>query len=93
MLTDVFDAVASVRDKVKPKPAPDILELCLKRAGVAPSHAVYVGDSETDRIASETAQLNFIGVGARVDHENLIARLDQLPAALERLFGARAQIS
>ena len=92
-LTDVFDAVASVRDKVKPKPAPDILELCLKRAGVAPSHAVYVGDSETDRIASETAQLNFIGVGARVDHENLIARLDQLPAALERLFGARAQIS
>jgi HAD superfamily hydrolase (TIGR01509 family) len=92
-LTDVFDAVDSVRDKVKPKPAPDILELCLKRAGVAPSHAVYVGDSETDRIASETAQLNFIGVGARVDHENLIARLDQLPAALERLFGARAQIS
>jgi phosphoglycolate phosphatase len=92
-LTGVFDAVASVRDKVKPKPAPDILELCLKRAGVAPPHAVYVGDSETDRIASEAARLNFIGVGGRVDHQNSIARLDELPAALERIFGPRAQVS
>src|SRR5689334_5588937 len=49
-LTDIYDAVASVRDRVKPKPAPDILELCLKRAGVAAADAVYVGDSETDRI-------------------------------------------
>ena len=92
-LTGIFDAVASVRDKVKPKPAPDILELCLKRAGVAPPHAVYVGDSETDRIASEAAQLNFIGVGARVDHRNLIASLDELPAALERLFSSEMQIT
>jgi phosphoglycolate phosphatase len=90
-LTGVFDAVASVRDKVKPKPAPDILELCLKRAGVAPSYAVYVGDSETDRIASEAALLNFIGVGARVDHRNLITHLHELPAALERLFGSGVQ--
>jgi phosphoglycolate phosphatase len=86
-LTGVFDAVASVRDRVKPKPSPDILELCLKRAGVAPREAVYVGDSETDRIASEAACVNFIGVGERVDHQNLIARLDELPKALERLFG------
>jgi phosphoglycolate phosphatase-like HAD superfamily hydrolase len=91
-LTGVFDAVASVRDKVKPKPAPDILELCLRRAGVLPPLAVYVGDSETDRIASAAARLNFIGVGARVVHQNLITRLDELPAALERLFGAQAPI-
>ena len=89
-LTDVFDAVASARDKVKPKPAPDILELCLNRAGATASCAVYVGDSETDRIASEAARLNFIGVGGRVDHENLIATLDELPAALTRLFGVPA---
>src|SRR5712692_1286042 len=52
-LAGVFDAIASVRDKVKPKPAPDILHLCLERAGVAAPRAVYIGDSETDRIASE----------------------------------------
>jgi phosphoglycolate phosphatase len=90
-LTGIFDAVASVRDKVKPKPAPDILELCLKRASVAPPRAVYVGDSETDRIASEAAHLNFIGVGERVDHQHVIARLDELPTALERLFGSRVK--
>jgi phosphoglycolate phosphatase-like HAD superfamily hydrolase len=91
-LTGIFDAVASVRDKVKPKPAPDILELCLKRAGVASPHAVYVGDSETDLVASEAARLDFIGVGARVDHSNIIARLDELPAALARLFGSTMRI-
>ncbi|MBV8774216.1 MAG: HAD family hydrolase [Deltaproteobacteria bacterium] len=91
-LTEVFDVVASVRDKVKPKPAPDILDLCLKRANVLPANAVYVGDSETDRIASHAAQLEFIGVGDRVEHENLIVRLDQLPAALERLFGTTRPI-
>ena len=91
-LTDVFDVIASVRDKVKPKPAPDILELCLKRAGVASANGVYVGDSETDRIASEAARLNFIGIGDRVDHPNLIARLDQLPAALKRFFSLKLDI-
>ena len=90
-LSGVFDAIASVRDKVRPKPAPDILELCLKRAAVAPPDAVYVGDSEIDLIASQAAQLDFIGVGARVDHRNLIAGLEELPAALARLSGLRRQ--
>jgi phosphoglycolate phosphatase len=85
-LTGVFDAIASVRDRVKPKPAPDVLELCMQRAGVGRANAVYVGDSETDRIASESAQLKFIGVGERVAPHDSIVRLDELPAALERLF-------
>jgi phosphoglycolate phosphatase-like HAD superfamily hydrolase len=85
-VADVFDAVASVRDKVKPKPAPDIIELCLQRAGVAAHRAVYVGDAETDRIASKAARVNFIGVGDRVDHEYRIATLSELPSALEHLF-------
>ncbi len=33
-LGGVFDAVASAFDKVRPKPAPDIVSLCLERAGV-----------------------------------------------------------
>ncbi len=84
-LTGIFDAIASVRDRVKPKPAPDILELCLKRACIAPENAVYVGDSETDRIASDAARLHFVGVGTRVEHHNLISRLGELPEALQRL--------
>ncbi|MGA2410259.1 MAG: HAD hydrolase-like protein, partial [Candidatus Binataceae bacterium] len=30
-LDGIFDAVASARDKVRPKPAPDIVELCVQR--------------------------------------------------------------
>jgi phosphoglycolate phosphatase len=86
-LDGVFDAVASARDKVRPKPAPDIVQLCLARAGVAAKRAVYVGDSETDRIAAEAAGTNFIALGIRTDYTNRIARLDELPGALLRLFG------
>ena len=86
-VADLFDAVASARDKVRPKPAPDIVQLCLERAGVSPDRAVYVGDSETDRIAAESAGTHFIGVGDRAPHQHQIATLARLPEALKKLFG------
>lgn len=84
-LEGIFDAVASARDRVKPKPAPDIVELCLARAAVSPERAVYVGDSDTDRQAADAAGTHFIGVGERVDHEHRIASLGELPGALKRI--------
>jgi HAD superfamily hydrolase (TIGR01509 family) len=86
-VADLFDAIASARDKVRPKPAPDIVQLCLERAGVRPDRAVYVGDSETDRIAAEAAGTHFIGVGARAPHRHQIATLERLPELLGNLFG------
>lgn len=85
-LEGIFDAVASARDKVRPKPAPDIVELCLARAGVTAARAVYVGDSETDRVAAQAAGTHFIGVGERVNHEHRIEHLTELPEQLERMF-------
>jgi len=84
-LSGVFDAVASALDKVPPKPAPDILRLCLQRAGVGAAQAVYVGDSRIDREAAERAGMHFIGVGRRLDHHRMIATIADLQAALERL--------
>ncbi len=85
-LADVFDAVASARDQVRPKPAPDILLLCLERAGkVQPTVAVYVGDSDFDRLAALAAGLRFIGVGPGVEHNHHIGSLADLPAALEHI--------
>src|SRR5207245_9972952 len=81
-LDGIFDAVASVRDKVRPKPAPDIIELCLARAAVQPARAVYVGDSDTDRLAAEAARTNFIGVGQRVEAQYRIASVAELPLLL-----------
>jgi phosphoglycolate phosphatase len=85
-LNGVFDAVASARDNVRPKPAPDIVSLCLERAGVAPERAVYVGDSQIDAEAARGAGAHFLGVGARVVHPHRVATLGEVPAALERMF-------
>ena len=85
-LGGVFDAVASARDKVLPKPAPDIVRLCLERAGVAPERAVYVGDSQIDLEAASGAKAHFLGVGVRVICPYRVATLAEVPAALERMF-------
>jgi phosphoglycolate phosphatase len=85
-LDGVFDAVASAYDKVRPKPAPDIVRLCLERAGVTPERAVYVGDSQIDVEAASGAGAHFLGVGARVVHPHRVATLGEVPAALERMF-------
>jgi len=87
-LAEIFDAVASALDKVRPKPAPDILQLCLERAGVDASRAVYIGDSKVDREAAESAGIHFIGVGRRVEYHRLIPTLADLPPALEQLIAS-----
>jgi HAD superfamily hydrolase (TIGR01509 family) len=86
-LAGVFDAVASARDKVRPKPAPDILHLCLERASVTANRAVYVGDSATDLVAAEAAGMHFIGLGERAPHVHQIGRLEELPEKLHEIFG------
>ncbi len=85
-LEGIFDAVASARDKVRPKPAPDIINLCLERAGVSANRAVYVGDSQIDRLAAESAGTHFVGVGGRIEHHRLIPNIGELPATLEQLI-------
>jgi pyridoxal phosphatase len=43
------------------KPAPDLLQLALARAGVAPRDAVFIGDTpETDGIAARSAGVDFV---------------------------------
>jgi len=84
-LGGIFDAVASALDKVPPKPAPDILRLCLARAGVEAERAVYVGDSRIDREAAMSAGTHFIGVGPRIEHDRTIATIADLRAALDTL--------
>jgi phosphoglycolate phosphatase len=89
-LADIFDAIASARDQVRPKPAPDILHLCLERAGIRAERAVYVGDSPIDRVAAAAAGVHFIGIGHRVEHHRRIPSLHDLPATIEQLVASLA---
>ncbi len=88
-LTDVFDAVASTLDPVAPKPAPDLLKLCLERAGVGAREAVYVGDSPVDLEAAQAAGVGFIAVGSKIAHPHRVAALREIKPILERLTESR----
>ncbi len=53
--------VPGCRAKSLGKPSPDLLHLALKRAGVAPSQAIFVGDSPaTDGLAAGRAGVPFV---------------------------------
>jgi phosphoglycolate phosphatase len=87
-LADTFDAIASARDEnVRPKPAPDILELCMRRANAVGDRSVYVGDSQIDQAAAAAASMHFIGVGTRLEALRRIADLSELPARMDQWFG------
>lgn len=62
-LEGLFDVAVGVLDVAEPKPAPDMLTLCVERLGLAPQEAVYVGDQPTDLQAANAAGLRFIGMG------------------------------
>ena len=46
-------------DTTKHKPDPEPILLCLKRLGVAPEHAIYIGDAASDYVASRNAGVDF----------------------------------
>ena len=58
----LFDAVITGADVEKRKPDPEGLLKCLERLDVAPTDAIYVGDSVIDMQASHAAGLAPIGV-------------------------------
>ncbi|MFS0695694.1 HAD family hydrolase [Streptomyces nitrosporeus] len=59
---DLLDAVVCYEDAA-PKPAPDGLLLALDKLGVAPAHAMFVGDMPSDMHAARAAGVTPIGAG------------------------------
>lgn len=56
----LFDALASGDEVPRVKPAPDIVELALKRLGADPADAVMVGDTINDIIAARAAGISTV---------------------------------
>lgn len=54
-----FDLVVTSLDVPRPKPEPDELLRVLDRFGLAPTQAVYIGDSSLDEIAAKAAGIPF----------------------------------
>jgi len=58
-LTRYFATVVTSRDVTHPKPAPDMLFEAAKRMQLAPYDLLFVGDSELDKAAADSAGMQF----------------------------------
>lgn len=59
---DAIAAATSADDVARAKPAPDILQAALERAGVEASAAIFIGDSVWDMKAAANAEVPSFGV-------------------------------
>lgn len=81
-LSRFFSAIVNCHDVERPKPAPDMLLMAAEKLDVAPEKCLFLGDSELDRKAAESAGMQFVGYGelsgAKVkirDHLELLSLL------------------
>ncbi len=59
-LSHLFDMTVSALDVIHPKPHPEGLQKILKAFGISNNQALFVGDSEVDRLTSERAGVPFV---------------------------------
>jgi HAD superfamily hydrolase (TIGR01509 family) len=83
-LEPFLDLVVGAHQVERPKPAPDMLELCMRELGVAPAHSLYIGDAATDRQAADAAGMHFIGVGPHSSDPQPLTQLADLRQRLHR---------
>jgi len=81
-LQEFFPIRVGILDVAHPKPAPDLLLACLERANVAPEAALYIGDTDLDRIAASAAGVAYVGVGPASGARWTITGIRQLPRLL-----------
>jgi phosphoglycolate phosphatase-like HAD superfamily hydrolase len=91
---DAITAATSSDDVEQSKPAPDIVQVTLDRAGASPEQAVFVGDTVWDVKACEKAGVPCIAVltGGISRHElteaGAVAVYDSVADLLRRLDGS-----
>ncbi|MBC5809333.1 MAG: HAD family hydrolase [Candidatus Eremiobacteraeota bacterium] len=102
-VADLIEAASKKDDAKTSKPAPDIVEAALQKAGVPPERAFMIGDTPYDCEAARRARVTIVAVrcggwsderldAAAVydDPADLLAHLDRSPAARLLATGAAA---
>jgi phosphoglycolate phosphatase len=86
-LAGLVDVVLGPEDVLRPKPAPDMLETGLRRLGVAPGEALYVGDMVVDIDTARAAGVRVWVVPTGSDDQATL-----LAAKPDRLLNGFAQL-
>jgi len=90
---DAVDEATSAGDADHSKPAPDVVQVALQKAGLRPADAVFVGDAVWDARACQRAGVSCIGVlSGGISEQELLAagalRVYQDPAEILSAFPA-----
>ncbi len=85
----LFAAVVTRDDYGEPKPSPEPLLVALKKLGISPENAVYIGDTSIDVIAGHAAGIKVISYseGGLEGAEANVSTFEEIPHALEKLDG------
>lgn len=67
-------------DSLRPKPAPDTVDMALKRLGCSRDRALYVGDSDVDKATADHCGMDCVSVTWGFRDRELLAGLE--PAAI-----------
>jgi HAD superfamily hydrolase (TIGR01509 family) len=92
---DVIDVVTTADDADASKPSPDIVQIALDKAGLAPNRTIFVGDSVWDAYACRAVDVRCVGVtcggtsAAELTDAGMVEVYDD-PAALLAAFDRSA---
>ena len=84
-----FDTIVAFEDTAQHKPHPEPLLTAVKRLGISPQEAVYIGDAPTDAQAAKAAGMPVI-IYAGKNIKNADADIDsfeQIPERISHLSG------
>ncbi|MEU3465974.1 HAD family hydrolase [Streptomyces sp. NPDC006733] len=84
---DAIDASTKADDVDASKPSPDLVQVALERAGVAPERAVFVGDAVWDAQAAGRAGVRCLGVLS-----GGVSRQELLDAGAEQVYEGPADL-
>ena len=86
-LLHYFDLVLGINNVTSPKPAPDIIDLTLRRLGVEPNEAVFIEDTTIGLEAGKRGGVYTIGVTTGTHDRERLATLhpDYIVDSLEEL--------
>jgi HAD superfamily hydrolase (TIGR01549 family) len=96
-LRKYMKVIISIDDCPVSKPSPESLYIALKKLGVKPHEAVYVGDHPDDTQAGKAAGMRTIGVAAtefafhrleKVGPDAIVKNIGQIPKVLAQVGGA-----
>ena len=79
-----FDTLVCYDDVLNPKPAPDMLLLILEKYAIKTTQALFIGDSQRDKVAAKAANIEFLQVDFGQNNINVFTKPQELVEQIQK---------